>query len=135
MRRFYLPVLLLISIAGLSHCGDKGNAPPPPDTPGIIQLSKPIVNTIYINGTNLLIQGNIEDADGLSAVKVEVKKTSNNEVLFQQSLSAAGVTFYTLDRSWTVTGITGSVNAVVKVTATDRYSYQVIKEINIVLAD
>ncbi len=128
-----LPVLLITAFASI-HC-NKDDDGPPADSPSIIQVTQPTSGTIYLNGTNLDIQGTIEDANGLTTVKVEVRKAANNESLYEQSLSAGGVTFYNLDRDWTITGITSATNAKVKIIATDRYSYQVTKEVNIVLSD
>ncbi len=134
MKNNLLVLLISFTVLGLVNCGDK-DPERPADSPSVILLTKPTAGTIYINGTPLLVQGTIEDPDGLANVRVEIRKTGTSTVLFQQSQSAGGVTFYNLNRSWTVTGITSNTDAIVKVVATDRYSYEITKEVAVVLTD
>jgi hypothetical protein len=93
----------------------------------------PSAGTIYPNGTPLRAEGDMTDTDGLSNARVEIRNKTTGSIYFQQSNSTGGVSFFRFGFSWTVTGVTGVTTAVVKVTATDRNSKQVSKEVEVLL--
>lgn len=123
----------LVTTAGCKKDSGGGSTTPPTDTPGIINVTTPGVNAIYTNGSSLNITGDLTDVDGLSQGKVEVKKNSDNSVLFTQTSSTGGVSFYRFNWAWTISGITTITPCTVKITCTDRYSRVVTKEVAIQL--
>jgi len=135
MRRSYYIVLL----AGLcilnNGCGDKKDTAPPADTAAVIQYTTPSAGATFLNGTTMQVKGNIIDNDGISAVKLEVRNTASNTVMYQQNISTSSVTYFDFNFNWTVAGISSATNATVRVICTDRYSYQVSKDVSVVLTD
>lgn len=103
------------------------------DSPSVINFSLPGSGAIYPNGTPLRVEGDMTDTDGLSNARVEIRNKTTGTIYFQQSNSTGGVSFFRFGFSWTVTGISATTTAVVKVTATDRNSKQVSKEVEVQL--
>ncbi len=129
-------ILLLTGFSILNtRCGDKNDTPPPADTAAVIQFTSPSAGAIFLNGTTMQVKGNIIDNDGISAVKLEVRNTASNSIMYQQNVSTSGVTYFDFNFNWTVSGISSATNATVRVICTDRYSYQVSKDVNVVLTD
>lgn len=133
MRKgFLLPALLLLLLC----CGcNKDEENTPPDMASVITFTTPTAGTIFLNGTQLQVTGTVTDDQALSAVKVEIRNASNGTILFQQNNPTGNVIFYGFTWNWNITGITAQTNAIVKVIATDRYNYQVSKEVPVVLID
>ena len=75
------------------------------------------------------------DNNALSNARIEIRNTTTNAILYQQNQSTGNVLYYDLNWNWTVTGITSTVNAMIRITVTDRYNYQVTKEVAVVLVD
>jgi len=131
-----LPLLSLFFMAVCMSISCKKNSSsttPPADTPSDIQITSPTAGTIGINGTNLRIEGTITDNNVLTSARVEIRNKNSGAVLFQQSSSTGNVTFYRFLWNWTITGITSTIQATIKVTAKDKYLYEVFKEVDIVL--
>jgi hypothetical protein len=131
-KRFLLPSLVLLLGFG---CNKEEENTPPPDIASVITFTAPTAGTIFLNGTQLQVAGTVSDDQALSAVKVEIRNASNGSILFQQNNPTGNVIFYGFTWNWNITGITTQTNAIVKVIATDRYNYQVSKEVAVVLID
>ena len=131
-KRFLLPALGLLFCFS---CNKDEENTPPPDMASVITFAAPTAGTIFLNGTQLQVTGTVTDDQALSAVKVEIRNASNGNILYQQNNPTGNVTFYGFTWNWNITGITTQTNAVVKVIATDRYNYQVSKEVAVVLID
>ena len=135
MRRSYY-IFLLAGLCILNNgCGDKKDTPPPADTAAVIQYTTPTTGATFLNGTMMQVKGNIIDNNGLSTVKLEVRNTASNTVMYQQNISTGSVTYFDFNFNWTVTGISTPTNATVRVICTDRYNYQVSKDVSVVLTD
>lgn len=134
-RASFLLVITAIAIftAGCSKDDDGNNTPA--DSPAVITTTVPAANTTYINGSILQVRGNVTDNNGLSTARVEIKNNATNAILYQQNQSTGNVIYYDLNWDWTVTGITSTTNATVKITVTDRYNNQVTKDIPVILID
>lgn len=131
-KRFLLPALGLLLCFS---CNKDEENTPPPDMASVITFTAPTAGTIFLNGTQLQVMGTVTDDQALSAVKLEIRNASNGNILFQQNNPTGNVTFYGFTWNWNITGITTQTNAIVKVIATDRYNYQVSKEVAVVLID
>src|SRR5688572_13390736 len=131
-KRFYL-LLLAIPVICLTNCGKDDD--PPPDSPSVININTPTPGTVLLNGTQMQITGDVADNNALETVRVEVRNTATNTVLFQQNNTTGNVLFHIFQWNWNITGINTTTNATVKVTSTDRYGYQVSEEVAVVLVD
>ena len=129
--RLLVPAMALVLCIGCS----KDEETTPPDSPSVITFTAPTAGTIFLNGTQLQVAGTVTDNQALSAVKVEIRNTSTGNILYQQNNPTGNVGFYGFTWNWTISGITTQTNATVKVIATDRYNYQVSKEVAVVLID
>jgi len=126
-------LLLLLSFTAL-HCKkDNGGNTTVTDRPSVINITKPATGTIYLNGTPLVIEGEMTDLNVLATARVEIRNKTTNAVLFQQSNPTTNVTFYRFQWSWTVSGISGPVPVTVKVTAIDKLAKEVSKEVDAML--
>jgi hypothetical protein len=132
VRKLIVSLLAITASVFYTSCGDK-DTDPPADIAGQLTLTLPTSGTIFLNGTTLQVRGNAIDNNGLEFVKVEIRNTTTGAILYQQNIATTNVTYYDFAFNWTVTGITSTTNATVKVIATDRYSYQVFKEVAVVL--
>lgn len=132
--QFLSVVLALFTFSAGCSKDDDGNNNPT-DSPAVITTTVPAASTTYINGSILQVRGNVTDNNGLSTARVEIKNNATNAILYQQNQSTGNVTYYDLNWDWTVTGITSTVNATVKITVTDRYNNQVTKDIPVTLID
>jgi len=132
-----LPLLFILTATlMMTGCGkDNDNNTPPVDSPSIITITTPPAGTIFINGSTLQVRGNVTDNNALSNARIEIRNTTTNAILYQQNQSTGNVLYYDLNWNWTVTGITSTVNAMIRITVTDRYNYQVTKEVAVVLVD
>lgn len=133
-RYFSYATLLFITISCLS-CKKDNNNTPAADIAGRIDFTTPLAGTIYDNGMILKIEGGMNDDNGLTTAKVEVRNKTTGAKLFEQSSVTGNVTLYHFIWNWTVTGMTASITATVKVTAIDKLSNQVIKEVDITLTN
>lgn len=132
-----LPLLFILTATlMMTGCGkDNDNNTPPADSPSVITITTPPAGTIFINGSTLQVRGNVTDNNALSNARIEIRNTTTNAILYQQNQSTGNVLYYDLNWNWTVTGITSTVNAMIRITVTDRYNYQVTKEVAVVLVD
>ena len=122
--------VLFISLS----CNKKGITTPPDANPSNIQIDLPNnTGVVYTTGFPLVVTGIIIDDDILTTAKVEIRNKTTGVILYQQTASGVNVALYRFQWSWTVTGITVTTPATVKITATDRYGYKVSKEIEITL--
>jgi hypothetical protein len=126
---------LILIITATTNCNkdDGGSAPPATDTPSVITFTKPTAGTIYINGSSLVVEGEITDVNVLATVGVQIKNSSSGAVLFSQSAPSGNVTFYRFLSGWTVTGITVPTQVTVTVTAVDKLSKTVTKSVDVML--
>jgi hypothetical protein len=132
--RKQLTIISMLALILFVNCSkDDNNAPP--DTPSVINIDSPTAGTIFINGTGLEVSGDVADDNALSSVKVEIRNSSTGAVMYQQNNATGNVLFHNFLWNWTVSGISTTTNAIVKIIATDRYNYQVSKEVAIVLVD
>lgn len=131
---FLLTVMgLVMTFTSCSKDDDNNGGNNVTDTPSVINFSLPGAGAIYPNGTPLRVEGDMTDINGLSNARVEIRNKTTGTIYFQQSNSTGGVSFFRFGFSWTVTGISATTIAVVKVTATDRNSKQVSKEVEVQL--
>ncbi len=136
MKKIYPLVFMLTVVFLITGCSkDNDNNTPPADSPSVITITTPPAGTIFINGSTLQVRGNVTDNNALSSARIEIRNTTSNAILYQQNQSTGNVLYYDLNWNWTVTGITSTVNAMIKITVTDRYNYQVTKEVAVVLVD
>ncbi len=134
MRNTFCLLAIIALVPALNGCGNDEDTRPP-DTPSVINIETPIAGTIFLNGTNLQVKGDVADDNALEFVRLEIKNSSSGQVYYQQNNATGNVLFHNFLWNWTVTGISSSTNVTVKVTAVDRYDYQVSKEVNVVLTD
>ena len=135
MPRLSLLSLFFMAVCTSISCKKSSNTTPPADAPSDIQITSPFPGTIVLNGTTLSVEGTITDDNVLSSAKVEIRNKNTGAVLFQQSSLTGNVQFYRFLWSWMVTGIVSPIPATIKVTAKDKYSYEVFKEVDIMLVD
>lgn len=135
MRRLHYLLLFVFFSVFATQCGDKGSTPPPADRAAVIQYTTPSAGATFLNGTALQVKGNVTDNDGIASVKVEIRNAASSTVMYQQNISLSSPTYFDFNFSWTVAGISSVTNAVVRIITTDRYSYQVSKDVSVVLTD
>lgn len=127
--------IILFSILLLTGCKKSSNNTVPPDSPSVITITTPPSGTVFLNGSTLQVRGNVSDNNALETVRIEIRSASSSSIYYQQNQPTGNVTYFNLAWNWTVTGITGLTNAIIKITITDRYGYIVTKEIPVVLID
>jgi hypothetical protein len=130
-----LGLVSLFITFGFLSCKKNSTSTPEADQTGNIDITTPVANTIYDNGNVLKTEGGISDANGVATAKVEIRNKTTGAILFQQTSTAGNITLYHFLWNWTVTGITGIITATVKVTAIDRLSNQVFKEVDVTLSN
>ena len=135
--KIFLSCAAFVTILFISlSCNKKnsGSTTPRADMPSDIQIDLPNnTGVIYTTGFPLVVTGIIIDDDILTTANVEIKNKTTGVILYQQTASAINIALYRFQWSWTVTGITVTTPATVKITATDKYGYKVSKEIEITL--
>ncbi|HMU46967.1 MAG TPA: hypothetical protein PKC72_11395 [Chitinophagaceae bacterium] len=127
--KFY--AMLFITVLLFGSC--KKDSATEPEVATIINITSPATLAIYLNGSNLTIEGDMSDDNVLSQARVEIRNKSTNAILFQQASSTGNVGFYRFLWNWTITGITTTTMATVKVIAKDKLSNEVSKEVDITL--
>ena len=136
MKKIFPLLTILTATLVMTGCGkDNNNNTPPADSPSVITITTPPAGTIFINGSTTQARGNVTDNNARSHHSIEIKNTTTPAILYQQNQSTGNVLYYDLNWNWTVTGITSTVNAMIRITVTDRYNYQVTKEVAVVLVD
>ena len=132
-----VPVFTCILIVAFSfiNCKKDSTDTTPVDVAGNIDITTPVMGTIYDNGIVLKTEGGMSDNNGLASAKVEIRNKTTGTILFQQTTSTGNVTLYHFLWNWTVTGMTSLITATVKVTAIDKLSNQIIKEVDITLTN
>jgi len=134
MKVFQPLFFLLITSVTAIHCNkDDGGTNNVTDTPSSITITNPMAGTIVLNGSTLRVEGEMTDLNLLATAKVEVKNKTTGAVLFQQSNPTSNVSFYRFTWNWIVTGISATTPATVKITAVDKLSNQVTKEVDVTL--
>lgn len=113
----------------------KDNNNTPADKPAIIDITKPSTGVSYTNGTALPIEGLIIDDNGLSQARLEIRNKATGTLLNQQSSATGNFNYYNFQWTWTVTGMTATIQAIVKVISKDRYGYEASKELEITLTN
>lgn len=131
MKNIITILFSTLLIAGCSKDDDSSN--PPANIPGTINITSPSSLAIYLNGTVLKAEGDMTDNNGLAIARVEIRNKITNAILFQQSSNTGSVSFYRFLWNWTITGITTTTIATVKVIARDKYSNEVTKEVDVTL--
>lgn len=135
MRKLFLITGYLQVLIILYGCSKGDDNPPPADQPATITINEPTAMVIYTNGSVLMVRGNVTDNNVLASAKIEIRNNSTNTVLYQQNQSTGNVTYYNLNWNWSVTGISSTVNATIKITVIDKAGYQASKEIAVLLTD
>lgn len=136
MKTIAIPLLsLLIAITTINCKKDDGGTTNTTDTPGTITITIPTTSNVFINGTPLRVEGEMTDMNVLATAKVEIKNKATGAVLYQQSNPTTNVSFFRFMFSWTVSGITAPTPATIKVTAIDKLSNQVSKEVDVTLVN
>ncbi len=128
-------ILLFVVITTISCKKDDGGTTNTTDTASTITFTVPTAGNIFINGTPLRVEGEMSDLNGLVTARVEIKNKTTGAVLFQQSNPTSNVTFFRFMFSWTVSGISAPTPATIKVTAIDKFSNQVSKEVDVTLVN
>ncbi len=131
MRQYLLFIFLPVILFSVSCNKDGGGSEP--DVPSTVTITSPVAMTLYINGTTLRVEGEMADNNVLSSARVEIRNKSTGAILFQQSSTTGNVGFYRFLWNWTVSGVTAPFTATVKVTAKDKLSNEVIKEVDVQL--
>lgn len=129
--KYKLILVTFFSILMFTNC--KKNNSPEPDVPGEITITYPTPLVIFINGSVLKVEGEMTDNNVLSLARVEIRNKTTNAILFQQSNTTGNVGYFFFQWNWTVTGITSTTQAIIKVFAKDKLSNEVSKEIEITL--
>jgi hypothetical protein len=96
-------------------------------------ITSPNAGTIVLNGSVLKVEGEITDNNNLSTANVVIKNKASGAILFQQQSTTGTVSFYRFLWNWTVTGISTSTIAVIRITAKDKLGNEVYKEIEVTL--
>lgn len=73
------------------------------------------------------------DNNGLSTARVEIRNKTTTALLYQQSSTTGSVSFYRFLWNWTITGITTTTIATVKIVARDKQSNEISREIDVTL--
>jgi hypothetical protein len=98
-----------------------------------ITITFPTAGSITLNGTPLRVEGTVDDSNTLASVKVEVRNKATSAVYYTQTTSTGNVTFYRFLWNWTVSGISATTPAIVKITAKDITNAEISKEVEIIL--
>ncbi len=130
MRISGLFLLLFVAFAGL-NCSKGGGSEP--DSPGTILITMPGASNVFDNGFPLKVEGEMADNNLIGTAKLEIRNKTTNAILNQQSVQPGNVGFYRFAWTWTVTGITATITATVKVTNIDKLGNQVVKEVDVIL--
>jgi len=128
--------LLLISFAILPliiSCSKDSDNNGGPNTPTEIVIDLPTAGQIVFNGANLRIEGTVTDNNIISNVSVQVRNKTTGAVLYSAQSPTPNVSFYRYTYNWSVTGVTSSFIATVKVTGRDVNSNEGFKEVDITL--
>lgn len=129
MRKLMYSALTVLLLTGCKKDDDEV----PADTAAVITVNSPVANGLFNNGSPISIQGTIDDVDGLKSAKVEVKHRTAGTVYYTTTAPLANIPRYIFNWNWTVTGMTATVPAVIKITSTDQYDYTTTNEVNITL--
>jgi hypothetical protein len=128
-----LPILFLVFFAVTGCKKDETGNSNVTETPSVINVTLPVASAIYTNGSVLRTEGDISDINGLATATIQIRNKTSGAILYQQSNPTGNVSFYRFTWNWTVTGISSITTATIKITATDKNSVQVSKEIDILL--
>lgn len=130
-------VLGLIFIFSLlifsTNCKKDNGGTTQTDTPSVIVITVPTPGTVVLNGSVLKIEGEITDNNNLSTANVVVRNKTSGAILFQQSATTGSVSFYRFLWNWTVSGVSSTITATIRVTAKDKLNNEVFKEIEVSL--
>jgi hypothetical protein len=129
MRKLLFTALVILS---LTSC-KKDDDDKPADTAATITTTSPPAGGLFNNGSVINIQGTVNDPDGLKNIKVEIKHKTAGTIYYSNSIATGTIANYNFNWSWTVAGMTATVQGVIVITATDQYDYTQTKEINLTL--
>ncbi len=132
MKAPLLSLILLISIFSF-NCKENGDDTPPSNQNGSVEIAMPTPNTIYDNGFVMRIEGQMTDNNFISSARVEVRNKTTGAILYQQNTSTPVVSFYRFLWNWTISGITSTITATVKVTVVDQLGNQAFKEVDVMI--
>jgi hypothetical protein len=125
-----IPLLCLFVLSLAMSCKkDSDNGGQNLPTEVVVQL--PTAGQIVLNGTNLKVEGTVTDNNVIANVSVQIRNKATGAVLYSSSVSTASVTFYRYVFNWTVSGITASTVATVKVTGKDVGGGEAFKEVDV----
>ena len=135
MKKHLFLWVLVISIIFTGACKkDSGSDTPTTDSsPSVIVIDIPTTGAIYLNGFNMNVTGTITDNNNLSTAKLEIRNKTTGAILNQQTSTTGTVSFYRYNWNWTVTGISATTPAVVKIIAKDKNGFEITKEVDITL--
>lgn len=107
---YFLPFLTLLALASCKHEAID-NLPP------VANITQPLNMSTYHNGDTLFVQGTVSDNDDLHEMYVGLHTPS--DTLFSATPDVHGLSSYTLDSLWVVTGISANTNAVFQLIVAD----------------
>jgi len=135
MKRIFSCLVLAVSLSIGIGCNkdDSGGGSTPADTLASIVIDFPLPGALYANGSTMTISGTMVDNNVLSTAKVEIKNKATGALYNSQTSSTGNVTFYRYGWTWSITGITTLTPAIIRITAKDKYNYEVFKEVEVTL--
>lgn len=125
--------LVFFSVIALASCKKDSNNNPGGNSDTVVVIDRPTAGQIIFNGANLAVEGTVTDNDVLANVSVQVRNKSTGAVLYSTQTTTASVSFYRYTYNWTVTGISTSLIATVKVTGRDVNGREGFREVDITL--
>ena len=128
--RLYVLLLLIFPFA-VSCEKDDNNGGQNLPTEVVVQM--PTSGQIVLNGSNLKIEGTVTDNNVIANVSVQVRNKATGAVLYSSSATTPNVTFFRYVFNWTVSGVTASTLATVKVTGRDVGGGEAFKEVDVTL--
>ncbi len=99
--------------------------------PTEVVITLPTGGQLVLNGSNLRVEGTVTDNNILSSVALQVRHKGTGAVLHSTQVNTGNVTFYRYTFNWTVTGVTTSFVATIKVTGKDINGGEAFKEVDI----
>lgn len=126
-------IISALAFTALAACSkdDNNNNNSTPDNAAVITFTTPNAGITYLNGDNLRVQGEINDADVVKTARVQIKNKSTNAVYYEQTISVGNLLTYPFLWNWTVTGISAPQTATVTVTSTDTKGNNTSKSVDI----
>ncbi|MBL7731766.1 MAG: DUF4625 domain-containing protein [Chitinophagaceae bacterium] len=132
LKHFFI---LALSVAAFTSCkkDDDNGGGGGTESPSVITITVPTTGQIILNGTAFKVEGTIADNNSLASARVEIRNKTTSAVYYNQTTTTPNTTFFRFDWTWTVSGITATTPATVKVTARDANGVEISKEMDVVL--